>query len=75
MRQARALLTIPLSRTVETVAFFISVVVVTCTVQDGKSNYLEGAMLMGLYVIIALAFYASPSEALDKVLVFVGRSN
>ncbi|EON99863.1 putative calcium proton exchanger protein [Phaeoacremonium minimum UCRPA7] len=61
--------------TFETVAFFISVVVVTYTVQDGKSNYLEGAMLMGLYVIIALAFYASPSEALDKVLVFVGRSN
>lgn len=24
--------------------------------QDGKSNYLEGAMLLGLYVIIALAF-------------------
>ena len=59
---------------VETVAFFISVLVVTYTVQDGKSNYLEGAMLMGLYVIIALAFYASPSEALDKVLVFLGRS-
>jgi len=30
---------------VETVAFAISVVVVTCVVQDGKSNYLEGAMV------------------------------
>lgn len=46
-------------------AFFISVLVVTYVVQDGKSNYLEGAMLFGLYVIIAVAFYATPSDALD----------
>ena len=26
------------------------------TGQDGKSNYLEGAMLLGMYTIIALAF-------------------
>ena len=26
------------------------------TMQDGKSNYLEGAMLLGMYIIIALAF-------------------
>lgn len=47
-------------------AFFISVLVVTYTVQDGKSNYLEGAMLFGLYVIIAVAFYATPSNALGS---------
>jgi Ca2+:H+ antiporter len=35
-------------------------------VQDGKSNYLEGAMLMGLYIIIAVAFYAVPSSAIDN---------
>ncbi|KAF5525134.1 Vacuolar calcium ion transporter [Colletotrichum aenigma] len=52
--------------TFETVAFAFSVLVVTYTVQDGKSNYLEGAMLLGLYIIIALAFYVSPSDALDK---------
>lgn len=40
--------------------------VVTYTVQDGKSNYLEGAMLLGLYLIIALAFYATPSDVIDK---------
>lgn len=39
--------------------------VVTYIIQDGKSNYLEGAMLFGLYVIIAVAFYATPSDALD----------
>ncbi|KAK4154349.1 hypothetical protein C8A00DRAFT_14522 [Chaetomidium leptoderma] len=53
--------------TFETVAFGLSVLVVTYTVQDGKSNYLEGAMLLGLYMIIALAFWASPTNALDKV--------
>ena len=53
--------------TFETVAFALSVLVVTYVVQDGNSNYLEGAMLLGLYVIIALAFYASPGQALDKM--------
>lgn len=52
----------------QTVVFAISVVVVAYTVQDGKSNYLEGAMLVGLYVIIALAFYVSPGDALDKAM-------
>ncbi|KAJ2906677.1 Vacuolar calcium ion transporter [Zalerion maritima] len=51
--------------TFETVAFALSVLVVTYTVQDGHSNYLEGAMLLGLYFIIALAFWATPSDALD----------
>ena len=31
--------------TFETTAFAIAVIVVTYTVQDGKSNYLEGAMV------------------------------
>ncbi|KAM0276376.1 hypothetical protein ACHAQH_006824 [Verticillium albo-atrum] len=57
--------------TFETVAFAFSVLVVTYTVQDGKSNYLEGAMLLGLYFIIALAFYVSPSDAMDKALNLV----
>ncbi|KAK4185544.1 putative vacuolar calcium ion transporter [Podospora australis] len=43
--------------TFETVAFALSVLVVTYTVQDGKSNYLEGAMLLGLYMIIAGSFW------------------
>ncbi|KAL2264786.1 hypothetical protein VTJ83DRAFT_7296 [Remersonia thermophila] len=52
--------------TFETIAFGLSVLVVTYTVQDGKSNYLEGAMLLGLYMIIALAFWVSPPDALQK---------
>lgn len=57
--------------TFETIAFALSVLVVIYTVQDGKSNYLEGAMLLGLYIIIGLAFWASPSGALDKVLAWI----
>jgi Ca2+:H+ antiporter len=51
--------------TFETVVFFLSVLVVTYVILDGKSNYLEGAMLLGLYVIIALAFLVYPDAATD----------
>lgn len=34
----------------ETVAFFISGLVVTLLIMDGKSNYLEGALCLGMYV-------------------------
>ncbi|RDA90066.1 hypothetical protein CP533_2914 [Ophiocordyceps camponoti-saundersi (nom. inval.)] len=53
--------------TFSTVAFAISVLVSTYMFQDGKSNYLEGAMLLGLYVIIAVAFFVTPGEALRKL--------
>ncbi|KAL6874946.1 Ca2+ transporter [Trichoderma novae-zelandiae] len=61
--------------TFETVAFAVSVLVVTYTVQDGKSNYLEGAMLLGLYIIIAVAFYATPGDFLDKATDLVSGAN
>ncbi|RSL44202.1 hypothetical protein CEP54_014785 [Fusarium duplospermum] len=54
--------------TFQTVVFLVSVLVVTCTVQDGKSNYLEGAMLLGLYTIIALAFLVIPSSLVSGEL-------
>jgi Ca2+:H+ antiporter len=49
-------------QTFETVAFFISGLVVTLLIQDGKSNYLEGGMCLGLYIILALAFYVYPDN-------------
>ncbi|KAJ5187647.1 hypothetical protein N7449_010641 [Penicillium cf. viridicatum] len=49
-------------QTFETVAFFISGLVVTLLIQDGKSNYLEGGMCLGMYVILALAFYVYPDN-------------
>ncbi len=36
----------------DTVVFFLAVLVVTPLIQDGESNYLEGAMLVGTYAIL-----------------------
>ena len=47
----------------ETVVFFLSVLVVNYLIQDGKSNYLEGCMCLGTYIIIAIAFYVYPEDA------------
>ena len=41
----------------ETAATFISVLVANSIMSDGKSNWLEGTMLLACYVILALAFY------------------
>lgn len=48
--------------TFETVAFFLASLVVILLIQDGKSNYLEGLLCIGMYLIIALAFYVLPDE-------------
>ncbi|KAK8237713.1 calcium/proton exchanger [Phyllosticta capitalensis] len=52
-------------QTFETVVFFVSVLVMNYLIQDGKSNYLEGAMCIGTYIIIAVAFYVYPDNAGD----------
>ncbi|KAH8700478.1 putative calcium ion transporter Vcx1 [Talaromyces proteolyticus] len=46
----------------ETVSFFISALVVILLIQDGKSNYLEGGLCLGLYFILAIAFYVYPDN-------------
>ncbi|ETW86146.1 H+/Ca2+ exchanger Vxc1-like protein [Heterobasidion irregulare TC 32-1] len=43
----------------ETVVFFVSVMLVNLLIQDGRSNYMEGVMLITLYLVIALAFWVS----------------
>ncbi|KAL4995918.1 Sodium/calcium exchanger protein-domain-containing protein [Aspergillus recurvatus] len=53
----------------ETVAFFISGLVVTFLIQDGKSNYLEGCLCLGMYLILALAFYVYP-DTVDEDALF-----
>jgi Ca2+:H+ antiporter len=40
----------------ETVATFMAVLVVNTTLNDNKTNWLEGAMLIACYLILALAF-------------------
>jgi Ca2+:H+ antiporter len=40
----------------ETIAVFLSVLIANAIASDGKSNWLEGAMLLGTYAIMAIAF-------------------
>ncbi|KAL8388879.1 hypothetical protein RB595_008994 [Gaeumannomyces hyphopodioides] len=48
----------------ETVSMFVSAFIVNFLVLDGRSNYLEGALLCSAYVIIAVAaFYYPNAEA------------
>jgi len=53
-------------QTFETVVFFVSVLVANYLILDGRSNYLEGAMLIGIYIIIAVSFYVYPDSAVDN---------
>ncbi|KAJ7633061.1 Sodium/calcium exchanger protein-domain-containing protein [Roridomyces roridus] len=43
----------------ETITLFASVFLVNTLIQDGKSNYMEGLMLITLYLVIALAFWVA----------------
>jgi Ca2+:H+ antiporter len=47
----------------EVAAVVLSVAVVSLVAHDGESNWLEGAMLLALYVILGLAFYNLPQPA------------
>lgn len=44
----------------ETVVLVASVVLVNTLIQDGRSNYIEGAMLVSLYLVAALSFWVEP---------------
>jgi len=46
----------------ETAVLFISVIVVNALIGDGESNWLEGVLLMAVYIICAVAFYQIPSS-------------
>lgn len=46
--------------TFETAVLFISVLITTYLINDGRSNWLEGAMLLAAYGIVALAFFFHP---------------
>jgi Ca2+:H+ antiporter len=46
--------------TLETVATFLAVLIVNAIAADGKSNWLEGAMLLGAYAILGIAFLYHP---------------
>ncbi|KAJ7158812.1 Calcium/proton exchanger [Mycena filopes] len=44
----------------EAISLFLAVVTVNYVVQDGKSNWLEGMILMSLYIILATTFFFYP---------------
>ncbi|QSZ37598.1 hypothetical protein DSL72_008697 [Monilinia vaccinii-corymbosi] len=46
----------------ETVCLFVSAFIVNFLVLDGRSNYLEGALLCAAYVIIAVAAFFYPNQ-------------
>ncbi|KAJ5990534.1 hypothetical protein N7522_010741 [Penicillium canescens] len=52
----------------ETVVVFLSVIVMDCLIRGGRSNYYEGCLLVGTYLIIAIAFYVHP-DAIDSPLI------
>ncbi|PMD14428.1 calcium/proton exchanger [Hyaloscypha hepaticicola] len=55
--------------TFQTTVLAMSVIVVNCLVRDGRSNYFEGFLLLGTYLIVAIAFYVKkdPQEILASV--------
>ncbi|KAK3694435.1 vacuolar calcium ion transporter [Podospora appendiculata] len=52
----------------ETICMFVSTFIVNFLVLDGRSNYLEGALLCSAYVIIGVAAFFSPNEKLASPL-------
>ena len=47
--------------TFELVALFISCLITAQIANDGETNWLEGVLLVGLYVIFAIAFFFLPA--------------
>jgi Ca2+:H+ antiporter len=52
----------------ETIVLFLAVITVNYTTQDGKSNYMEGMILMGLFIIIATASFFYTGKDLTGLL-------
>ncbi|KIK57255.1 hypothetical protein GYMLUDRAFT_46514 [Collybiopsis luxurians FD-317 M1] len=46
----------------ESVTLFLAVLVVNYSIQDGKSNWLEGMILMSLYLILCVTFWYYPGS-------------
>ncbi|KAI9849074.1 MAG: hypothetical protein M1838_000275 [Thelocarpon superellum] len=52
----------------ETISLFVSAFIVNFLVLDGRSNYLEGALLCAAYVIIALAAFFYPDSSQQSTI-------
>ncbi|CAH7688872.1 Sodium/calcium exchanger protein-domain-containing protein [Phakopsora pachyrhizi] len=51
---------------VESITLFLSVLIVN--IQDGRANWIEGFILMCVYIIVAVAFFFYPSNTSDVSL-------
>jgi Ca2+:H+ antiporter len=49
----------------ELIALVVASAIAAFIAQDGESNWLEGAMLLAVYLIIALAFFVLPADLLS----------
>jgi Ca2+:H+ antiporter len=47
----------------ETVAVVLTVAILALVVLDGETHWMEGVMMLGVYLILALAFYHLPESA------------
>ncbi|KAM0748657.1 Calcium/proton exchanger [Meredithblackwellia eburnea MCA 4105] len=54
----------------ESITLFLSVLIANATMQDGRSNWLEGFLLMMVYIIIAVSFWYYPSGATTTDTLF-----
>ena len=52
----------------ETVSLFVSAFIVNFLVLDGRSNYLEGALLVAAYIIIAVAAFFYPNASQQSIV-------
>jgi len=52
----------------ESIVLFLSVLTVNYVVQDGKSNWLEGMILMCLYLILGVTFWFYPGSNTSTIL-------
>jgi Ca2+:H+ antiporter len=48
----------------ELIALILAVVVLALVSQDGESHWMEGVMLLGVYLVMALSFYHLPAAAI-----------
>ena len=39
---------------------FVSVVMANYLIMDGQSNWMEGVMLLGVYIIVAISYWLYP---------------
>ncbi|WVN88089.1 calcium/proton exchanger [Cryptococcus depauperatus CBS 7841] len=59
----------------ESIVLFLSVLIVNQTLADGRSNWMEGLVLMMLYLIIAVSFWYYPGSTTATLLGCHGSSS